>query len=179
MMLLILSIISYTLILMKNTSLVYCLLLVGMLLWCGMILLAPLAAYYGYSQGADILYTVFGRVCHQLDSHSLHLHGEKFGVCARCSSMYFGCLLGVVVYPLFKSFSSASFPHRRWLTIAAVPMGVDVFLTLAGIHTATNLTRLFTGGFFGFIIAFTIVPGLQLAISSLFSSSRRPHACKT
>jgi uncharacterized membrane protein len=164
---------------MKITSLTYIILLIAVLCWCSMILLAPLAAHYGYVQVADLLYTMFGRGCHQLDSHSFHLYGEKLGVCARCSAIYFGFLLGIVLYPLFRSLSDAALPHRHWLLVAVIPICVDAICTISGIHAATSVTRLFTGSIFGFIVAFIIVPGLQLAVTSFISSSRRHHACKT
>ncbi len=164
---------------MKNPFITYSIFLAAVFLWCGMILLAPLASYSGFAREANFLYTFFSRVCHQFDSHSLHLCGEKLGVCARCSAMYFGFFLGIVVYPLFRPLSDASLPHRRWFVIAAIPMCFDVFLATFGIHPATLLTRLFTGGVFGFIIAFTIIPGLIMAVSSLSSSSARHYADKT
>ncbi|MGD0338569.1 MAG: DUF2085 domain-containing protein [Bacteroidota bacterium] len=164
---------------MKDTSLIYFILLIAVLSWCGLILLAPLAAHYGYAKEAELIYTMFGRVCHQLDSHSLHIGGEKLGVCERCSAIYFSFLFGVVLYPISRRLSGATLLHRRWLLIASIPMCVDVFLSIAGGYTATLLTRLFTGGIFGFILALIIIPELLPAISSPLLSLRRHHAYKT
>ena len=177
--LLILSPFSSTIHLMKTPSLIYLGILVAVVLWCSLILLAPLASSHGYPQVSQVLYSVFGRICHQYDSHSLHIDGEKFGVCARCSAVYFGFLVGVIMVPLLRLPTLSSAPHRRWIFIAAIPMCVDVVLSLAGIHQTTVITRLCTGSFFGILIAFTIVPGLSHAVSSFFPSSRRRHAYKT
>ncbi len=164
---------------MKTPSLIYLGILVAVIIWCILILLAPLASSHGYPQTSQFLYTVFGRICHQVDSHSLHIGGEKFGVCARCSAIYFGFLLGVIAYPMIRFISNTSVSHRRWLLLAGIPICVDVFLTITGIHHATVLTRLCTGSIFGFLIAFTIVPGLSQALSSFLPSQRRHHAYKT
>jgi uncharacterized membrane protein len=179
MTLLIISPFSSTLPLMKTTSLIYLIILVAVVIWCSLILLAPLASSHGYPQTSQFLYTVFGRICHQLDSHSLRLGGEKLGVCARCSAIYFGFLLGVIAYPMIRFISNTLVSHRRWILLAGIPMCVDVFLAAAGIHQTTVLTRLCTGSIFGFLIAFTIVPGLSQALSSFLSSQRRHHAYKT
>jgi uncharacterized membrane protein len=164
---------------MKTTSIIYLIILVAVVIWCSLILLAPLASMHGYPQVSHVLYTIFGRICHQFDSHSLHIGGEKVGVCARCSAVYFGFLFGVMMYPLLRSLSTPSLPHRRWILLAAVPMCADVILSIAGIHQTTVVTRLCTGSIFGILIAFTIVPGLSQAVSSFFPSHRRRHAYKT
>jgi uncharacterized membrane protein len=164
---------------MKTTSLRYVIILIAVTLWCSLILLAPLASLHGYPQTSKVLYTVFGRICHQADSHSLHIAGEKFGVCARCSAIYFGFLLGVILSPMVRFIPDTSVSHRRWLLLAGIPMCVDVILSAAGVHQTTVVTRVCTGSIFGFLLAFIVVPGLSQALSFFLPTQRRHHAYKT
>ena len=52
-------------------------------------------------------------VCHRIDERSFHVDGRQLPLCARCSGMYLGALLGLVVLlaaflPASSSISSTS-----------------------------------------------------------------------
>ena len=149
---------------MDTTRRSYSILLSLVALWCGMIVLAPLLQ--GTSESASsLIYKFFSRICHQLDERSFHVAGAKFAVCIRCSSIYFAFFAGLAFYPFVKGLMNRATPGLRWLFFASIPMFLDVFLSLTGIHTSTDATRLVTGGIFGFALPWYIMPVLFDALT--------------
>jgi len=140
-------------------------------LWCVAIVAAPVLYALGGAGGrtfAEALYLGFSRICHQLDGRSLHLFGAKFGVCVRCTSIYFSFFLGLLLYPFFRSLDSGSIPNVRWLLVAVFPMAADAALNDLGIHRSDELTRVVTGSVAGFIFALFILPLFLEALKQLF-----------
>lgn len=133
-------------------------LLIGVLLWCALVVLPPilLTVDTSYAPFADALYRGFSPICHQYDSRSLHVAGHKLAVCSRCTAIYSGFVLGVVLYRFL--------PRRRslnplvWWIVAVTPMTIDVLLSAMGFFTSTVATRLISGGFFGTIAALILTP---------------------
>lgn len=144
----------------------YLTLLLLVALWCGGIVLAPSlgTTLPGVS---SFLYSFYSPICHQIDARSFHLFGEKIGVCSRCSSIYFGFLLSLVLYPLFRNIQAPAFPKRHWIAFAILPMLIDVFMNFMGIHESTLLTRAITGLLFGLILPFYVIPPLLEGIAQL------------
>ncbi len=152
---------------------VYGILLAGSLLWCGAIIAAPLLEHFGGSpRTAGMLYAFFHPICHQLDSHSLHLAGAKLGVCTRCFSIYLSFLVGLLLYPVIRRLRDTALPHRLVLAAALLPMLADVALSLSGYWTSTQLSRALTGSVFGLAAAFFIVPAAVEGVAQLLSGSR-------
>lgn len=146
----------------------YLVLLLLVAVWCGGLLLAPLLAG-SVPDLSSLLYRCYEPICHQVDARSFHVGGEKVAVCARCSSIYFGFLFALVVYPFLVRPGSGSAPHRNWIAFAVAPMIGDVFLSLSGLHESTLLTRAVSGGIFGLVIPFFVLPVLIEAFSQLRS----------
>jgi uncharacterized membrane protein len=148
----------------KRTYLVFLSLVAA---WCGGILLAPIlnAAHHNI---ASALYTFYSPICHQIDGRSFHFLGEKLGVCARCSSIYFSFLLSLLFYPALKQVATPSLPKRHWIALAIIPMVIDVCLTFTGIHSSTLLTRAVTGALFGSILPFYLLPPLLEGIAQFW-----------
>ncbi len=154
---------------------VYGLVAAGAVTWCGLIVAAPLLTHAGggaASWGTEI-YTFFHPLCHQLDGRSLHCAGEKLAVCSRCSAIYAGFLLGVLVYPFFRPVGRPHAPSRTMLLVALAPMAVDVLLGFTGLHDATIGTRLITGGIFGVLIPFVVLPVLLETVHE--RQTHQPH----
>lgn len=151
---------------MHIPRLTYAALLLGTLVWCAGIVAAPVFSI-------SALYDFYHRICHQLGSHSLHISGEPLAVCARCTAIYFGFLIGMLVYPTLRSVSSTQLPSRIVLFGAAVPMLLDVVGGLAGVHTVTITTRLITGGLFGVVLPFFILPAGVGAVLEIFHVKRQ------
>jgi uncharacterized membrane protein len=154
---------------LMKISRIYILLLGATIVWCGLIVAAPMIASAGHpldlSKG---IYCFFGAVCHQIDSRSLHIGGEKLAVCARCSSTYFSFLAMLVLYPILSKLTMRD--SRLWFLTALLPMLVDVALDFAGIHASTIPTRVFTGAFFGAGAAYLLLPDLEEALAGLFTT---------
>ncbi len=73
-------------------------------------------------------------VCHRIGSHSFHLADRQLPLCARCSGMHLGALLGMV-YQLHMG-KRGGMPARKFLVVFAVALlafafdGANSYLTL-------------------------------------------------
>jgi uncharacterized membrane protein len=126
----------------------------------GLIVAAPLLVAHGYSSLAQVIYEVFGKVCHQIPERSLHLEGHQFAVCSRCTGIYAGFALSVLCYPLARSLKRVDTPRLLWLLLAVVPIAVDWSLGYFELWANTHLSRFLTGALFSSVAAFYVVPGL-------------------
>ncbi|HZY10883.1 MAG TPA: DUF2085 domain-containing protein [Bacteroidota bacterium] len=134
--------------------------------WCLLLILPSLLAVLGgpVSGMSEQLYRSFSKICHQYDSRSLHLFGYKLAVCARCSAIYFGFFIGVLLSPLLKR---DQFSHARyWWVLAILPMVIDVLLDFFGISQSNTSTRLSTGGFFGVLAALILTPIIEEVLNT-------------
>src|SRR5215212_8524641 len=73
------------------------------LAWILLIIAAPLARVNGFESLASGLYQFFRFACHQISERSFHVEGEQFAVCSRCFGVYFGLLIGFVIYPMWRA----------------------------------------------------------------------------
>ncbi len=144
----------------------YLVLLFLVALWCGGIVLAP-SLSAALPNVSSLLYSFYSPICHQIDGRSFHIVGEKLGVCSRCSSIYFGFLFSLILYPFFKNLRAPALPGRHWIALAILPMVIDVTLNFAGIHGSTLLTRAITGLTFGLVLPFYLIPPLLEGIVQL------------
>ncbi len=133
--------------------------------WSALILAAPLFRATG--GGGEALYSFFHYICHQMPERSFHLMGEPFGVCSRCSGVYFGLVLGFAAYPLWRAVDEIEPIARFWLFLSLIPVGIDWSLTVFGIWENTQLTRVVTGLILGFACATFIVPAIVEAARNL------------
>jgi uncharacterized membrane protein len=133
--------------------------LAGVVVTVGAIVLAPVLRAHGDVALAQIAYEVFRAACHQIPERSFHLEGYPMAVCARCTGLYVGGLLGVSVYPLVRPLTRVEMPWRGWLLLAALPTTVDFALGFFGVWENTHLSRFLTASLLGVVAAFYIVPG--------------------
>jgi uncharacterized membrane protein len=126
----------------------------------GLILAAPLLIANGHAALGLAIYEAFGKLCHQLPERSLHLEGHKLAVCSRCTGLYAGFALSVLLYPLARSLKRVDTPRRIWLFVAALPIAVDWSLGFFGLWANTHLSRFMTGALFSAVAAVYILPGL-------------------
>ncbi len=139
--------------------------------WCAGIIAAPVFKHAGSNNNADFAYSIFSRVCHQIDARSFHVEGEKFGVCIRCTAIYFGFLAGLLLMPLSGSLKRIRFPKPIWIIAVIIPMIVDTILNDTGIHASTTFTRMATGLLFGGAMPWCIVPLLVEAVLQLIKGN--------
>ncbi len=121
---------------------------------------APLAQANGHPAFAVAIYKTFSFVCHQIPERSFHLLGNKFGVCSRCTGIYSGLAIAVLIYPLVRSFENTQTPDLVWLFVAAAPLAIDWSLGYFSIWQNNHASRFATGFLLGAATVFYILPGL-------------------
>ena len=146
---------------------IYIIITVLVAFWCAGILAAPVLKHAGLHGSAEIVYSVFSRICHQNDARSFHVEGEKSGVCIRCSAIYFGFLAGLLLIPLSGALKRKRIPKPMLMIAVIIPMFIDVVLNATGLHASTTITRVATGLLFGGVMPWCIVPLLIEACSQL------------
>ena len=140
--------------------LVYYLTLGGIIIWLGVIFLAP----YLRSQGSGLsafAYSVFTPICHQIPSRSFHLFGQPLAVCARCLGIYFGALGGTGLYALINGFSRLSLPKVRTFILVSIPIITDAGGNFLHLWTSSPWIRFMTGFLWGLILPFYFIVGVS------------------
>ncbi len=142
--------------------------------WAFIILLAPIAKANDLIGVSNPIYSFYSYICHQMPSRSFHMLGHQFAVCSRCFGVYFGLVIGMIVYPLFRSMEKIEPFPSIWLILSLIPMTIDWSLTFFGIWENTHLTRVITGLILGVTCAIYIVPALvELSQMMLLKSHRQ------
>jgi len=112
-------------------------------------------------------------VCHQLDERSFHVDGQRLPLCARCSGMYLGAVLGVTYLTLTYPRSAGTPPKSviALLALFGLAFAVDggnsyLYLmkqTSAGrldflptLYLPNNTLRIFTGTGVGLALAVAV-----------------------
>lgn len=82
------------------------------------------------------------KTCHQADDRSFHIGIRKFPVCARCTGIYVGALVSIVI----------SFWLQSPILFAAMllPMILDGTIQYFTKYRSTNSKRFVTGAVFGY-----------------------------
>jgi len=80
----------------------------------------------------------FAFYCHRRPDRSFYFYGHKIPICARCTGILLGYLIGIA---LLASFSIRSV----LICLLILPTVVDGYGQLIGKWGSTNIRRLFTG----------------------------------
>ena len=137
---------------------------------------APFAQANGHTGFALAIYKTFSFVCHQIPERSFHLLGYKFAVCSRCTGIYSGLAIAVLIYPLVRSFEDTQTPSLVWLFVAAAPLAIDWSLGYFSIWQNNHASRFATGFLLGGATVFYILPGLIELSSRMFVRRSRRQA---
>jgi uncharacterized membrane protein len=133
-----------------------------------LIVIAPLAQASGQAGVAQGIYRAFSAFCHQHPERSYFIEGHKLAVCSRCTGLYAGFAFTLLIYPLIRRLRTTVTPHRRWLLLAAIPLGIDFSLTFFGLWQNTHTSRFLTGALLGSVVVFYVMPGIvDLSLRSL------------
>jgi uncharacterized membrane protein len=142
-----------------------------------LIVVAPFAQANGYPTFALAIYKTFSYVCHQIPERSFHFLGYKFAVCSRCTGIYSGLAIAILIYPLVRSFKDMQTPALVWLFVAAAPLAIDWSLGYFSIWQNNHASRFSTGALLGATAVFYILPGLieltYKASAKQFSATQR------
>lgn len=136
-----------------------------------LIVIAPVAAAGGHSTLARGIYGAFAVLCHQIPERSYFIDGHQFAVCARCTGVYGGFTLMLLLYPLISSLKNTVTPPRSWLILSTVPLVVDVSVNFFGVWQNTHTSRLLTGALLGGVAVFYVMPGIM----SLAARTKEPR----
>ncbi len=159
-----------------NFKIAHRILLYGVLLWCIAIVLPPFFSSLHFNQGKFFVNVFFSRICHQIDSHSLHLFGIQLAVCARCSAIYFSFFIGVITYKkssVIPFLQSRNFEFPK-IFLFLVPMVLDVLLNKIGLNIPyANERRIITGILFGFPFSLVLTPVFTQSLVEMFSKKEK------
>lgn len=101
--------------------------------------------------------------CHQMEERSFHFKGYQFPVCARCTGVFVGEIIAIIL--LLLGIKINIFVSIALLLI----MGFDWFIQYIKLLQSTNIRRLITGTLAGigltFIYYYVIVFVINIVIS--------------
>ena len=110
-------------------------------------------------------------VCHQLPEHSLSMAGQQLPLCARCTGLYIGFLVGLLGMAIQGKLRASQLPPSTvtgLLLAAFAAMAADGFNSLLGFlsdapppYEPSNLLRLITGTAAGASLALLLLPLLN------------------
>jgi uncharacterized membrane protein len=145
----------------RYQKIIYTIILVAAILWCAGIIVAPVWSDCSDLRGdiSGFLYTFYGKSCHQLEQRSMAISGYKFGVCSRCTFIYFAFLASTIFYPFTRKLSNTNMPPVWVLLAGAGLVALDAGLDLFDVVKNTFITREVTGAVLGGILPFFIIPG--------------------
>jgi uncharacterized membrane protein len=149
---------------------IYLIFLIITLLWNVLIIFAPV--FYN-STGilktiSGFSYSFFSVTCHQIDSRSYYILGEKYAVCSRCLSIYWSFLISVIIYPFIKGFNNIKLPSLWFLLVPGFFVFLDAILDLFNIVSNTFISRSVSGALIGFVLPFYLIPGFYNFFNELF-----------
>lgn len=160
----------------KISKVAYLLILLGAIFWA---IAITLPAYF-YAQGQEVpaylVRKLFSPICHQIMDRCFWLWNYPLAVCARCSGIYFGVLLGTLFYPLLKNYQKSELLPRRYLVVMLLPTTIDFLLGFFHVLENTHFSRAFTGVLAGFALAFYITPAiinLALELTQIIANKRK------
>ena len=144
----------------RRAAIVYAAMLAAAASWIGLLFLAPALLAAGRLRASALVYGAFSKICHQLPERSFHWHGFPLGVCSRCTAIYLGVGAGLLLAPLLRPLHDETFPDRRLLLLSALPLAIDFAGGFSGLFANTFFSRSITGGLFGLVAAFYLLPGM-------------------
>ena len=135
-------------------------------LWLGIIFLAPLLRSWE-SSFSGFVYLFFSSICHQETERCFSLAGYPLGVCARCTGLYLGFWIGLIVLPHWRFLSYRLAEKPRIVLLFMLPMAVDVLLP--GINT--HWSRLISGVLASFPVSIFVWWGISQIGHQVFRRS--------
>lgn len=99
---------------------IYSLIAVGAMLWCAAFVALPALLEADCSDRliATGLHAFFSFICHQNPDRSFHITGHSLAVCARCTGIYIGALIGIFAFPFSVGRLNDYSPWKAWLLFA-------------------------------------------------------------
>jgi uncharacterized membrane protein len=115
----------------------------------------------------NIAYVFGDRLCHQRAERSFFINGNQMPFCARCTAIFIGLVIGLVIILFNKIELNERFIFLIFISL--IPIGIDGTGQLFGLWESSNLSRTLTGLFLG--IPFGIAIGIIIdEIKSIYKS---------
>jgi uncharacterized membrane protein len=150
---------------MKKTILPVIIALAALAITLNWLNITPAGIYQKY-------FAVGSTVCHQIPSHSFHQGETQFALCARCSGLYLGSIIGLGYF--FTQGKKRGLPSRGYLILLVMLFIVwsgdglnsfiSDFLNQPFLYETTNLTRLATGFGMGLVMAIALMTLFNVSI---------------
>ncbi|NQT25092.1 DUF2085 domain-containing protein [candidate division KSB1 bacterium] len=123
----------------RRFAMIYGVIAAGTLLWCIAFIASPRLIEMG---GIHSLFAIgfryfYSFICHQNPDRSFHVLGHSMAVCARCTGIYFGALIGILTFPFTIGWFNEHSPWKKWLVIV---IGLNLIeFTLSSLNLFSNL----------------------------------------
>ena len=121
-------------------------LLLGCVAWLALVAAPPVLAAADSSYAA-LPHWLLHMVCHQHPERSFHWLGVPLAACHRCTGLYLGFTLGVVLWPRLRGAAAWLGGNPRWVAVFFAPLLIDVLIG------NTPLSRFATGVVAAFPVA--------------------------
>lgn len=144
--------------------------------WCGGIVLAPLVA--DTVVGA-VLYRFYAVVCHQFESRSFFIGGNPVAVCARCTGIYAGFLIGLIAIHSIASLRNFHSHAVPTIFISILPMIFHVVLETLNVVEPSLSLRVITGLWSGAGFSLILHRSLSDLFYSLILQNKKRHESTT
>ena len=112
-------------------------------------------------------------VCHRIDLRSFHIGNMQLPLCARCSGMYLGAMLGLVYQSIIGRRRVGVPPWQIIVPVSVFVLlfaidGLNSFFSLfsggRGLYQPNNILRLLTGTGMGLAIAVALAPAFNATV---------------
>ncbi len=112
-------------------------------------------------------------VCHRINLRSFYLGDRQLPLCARCSGMYLGAMLGLLYQAVLGSHRAGAPPKRVLAVVAGLGLafavdGVNSFASFfprgALLYEPQNWLRLVTGTGMGIVISVALFPAFNQTV---------------
>ena len=112
---------------------------------------------------------LFRLLCHGRAERSLSLFGAPMPICARCTGIYLGLLIGIALFPLIRWLRERVM--RVVAIVAVTPLGIDGVTQLLGLRESVNPLRVATGVIAGLAFGLWILSAVQHPRDPAFTTS--------
>ena len=136
--------------------------------YAGLPFLAPILMANGYTMPANLIYSVYQMLCHQLPSRSYFVAGYQVAYCERDTAIYLTLLAATLLFPLIRG-RLKPLPWQ-WYLILITPMAIDGLTQLAGLRFSSWQLRTVTGALFGLGTAWLALPYVEEAFQDIRQS---------
>ena len=137
-------------------------------LYAGLPFLAPILMANGYTMPANLIYSVYQFLCHQLPSRSYFVDGYQVAYCERDAAIYTTLLAATLLFPLVRS-RLKPLPWQ-WYLVLLTPMAIDGLTQLVGLRFSSWQLRTVTGVLFGLGTAWLALPYVEEAFQDIRKS---------